>query len=89
MMKNKPYSKEQKRRNKRLEDKQTILRAFDTPTIRIESKLANNSFVAVVNSVIDKIDLFDEKYFPPYVQDFFAILSNAAFKLLLSVQFLS
>lgn len=74
--KNNPNSKEQNRRNKKLEEKRTILRAFETPNIRIESKLANKSFVAVVKSVIEKIDLFDEKYFPPYVQDYFRNLKQ-------------
>lgn len=64
----KPNSRDQKSRAERLEEKRTILRAFETPTIRIESKLASPSFAAVVKSIVEKIDLFDENLFSPLVQ---------------------
>ncbi|HUP77182.1 MAG TPA: hypothetical protein VM260_01385, partial [Pirellula sp.] len=76
MMKKSSDSKEQNRRNKKLEKKRTIRRAFETPTIRIESKLASPSFVAVVKSVVESLDLFDGRYVPPYVQDFFRNLKQ-------------
>ncbi len=76
MTKKKPESKEQKRRNERLGKILTIRRAFETPSVRIESDLASPSFRAMVESVVTKLDLFDEKYFPPYVQEFFRNLKQ-------------
>jgi hypothetical protein len=71
-----PGSKELNRRNIKLKEKRTILRAFETPTIRIESKLASPIFVDVVKSVLDQIDLFDATHFPPFVQDYFRNLKQ-------------
>ncbi len=70
-MKKKLGKEEQKRQKERLAKKLTIRRDYETPSVRIESKLASPSFAAVVKSIVENIDLFDPSLFSPLVQQHF------------------